>query len=496
MEVKVVQGNIKNFPTEALIVGSFENAALVGGMAEVDVVLNGAVGEIIANGDFAGKTGELSVLYPRGLMPAKRVVLVGLGKEEKCDGEALRRAAASAMKRARDLKAQHVASVLPVAPGAGFSTSASAQAWVEGALLALYKYDAPKQETEPKIDVQSLTMVESEPARAAEIEVGARFAEAITAGVVRARNLVNMPPNVATPTRLAQEAEQVAVAFGLKFFAGDRAWATQQDMGSFLGVAKGAQEPPKFIILEHNGDQTDLDTVVLVGKGITFDSGGISLKPGEGMSAMKSDMSGAAAVLGALQVVAQLKLPLRVIGLAPCTENMPDGGAYRPADVVKASNGKTIEIISTDAEGRLILADALVYAQKYQPKAVVDLATLTGACVVALGNGVAAGIFCNDEKLQDRLVTSGKTTHERLWPLPLYEDYKKAIKSDVADMKNSGGRSGGVGTSAVFLQEFVDYPWAHLDIAGMALTEKDDAYIPAGGVGFGVRLLIDFLRNW
>jgi leucyl aminopeptidase len=214
------------------------------------------------------------------------------------------------------------------------------------------------------------------------------------------------------------------------------------------------------------------------------------------MGEMKSDMAGAAVVLGVMKVVGELGLPLRLIGIAPCTENMPDASAYRPADVIKASNGKTIEIVNTDAEGRMILSDALVYADRYQPDAVIDLATLTGACVVALGKGIAAGLFSNDDVLEDRLVKSGNETKERVWPLPLWDDYKKAIKSDVADIKNTGGRYGGVGTSAIFLKEFTNYPWAHLDIAGMALANKDEGYITKGATGYGVRLLVDLLQNW
>jgi leucyl aminopeptidase len=267
-------------------------------------------------------------------------------------------------------------------------------------------------------------------------------------------------------------------------------------MGAFLAVAKGAGEKPKFIVLEHNRDREDLETVVLVGKGITFDTGGISIKPSANMGLMKSDMGGAAAVLGAMKAIAMLDLPLHVVGITPCTENMPDAFAYRPADVITAGNGKTIEIISTDAEGRMVLADALVYAQQYKAEAVIDLATLTGACVVALGQGVAAGLFSTDDDLRDKLVTAGQATYERVWPLPLLHDYRKAIDSDVADMKNSGGRMGGVGTSAMFLKEFTDYPWAHIDIAGMALGAKAKSYVPRGGTGFGVRLLVEFLRGW
>jgi leucyl aminopeptidase len=211
---------------------------------------------------------------------------------------------------------------------------------------------------------------------------------------------------------------------------------------------------------------------------------------------MKSDMGGAAAVLGAMKVVGALELPLRVIGIAPCTENMPDANAYRPADVITASNGTTIEIISTDAEGRMVLADGLVYATRYNPKAVIDLATLTGSCVIALGSNMAAGLFSTEDSLRDKLVAAGTAVHERVWPLPLWDDYKEAIKSDVADIKNSGGRFGGVATSAIFLKQFIDYPWVHLDIAGMALSEKENGYTPRGATGYGVRLLVEFLRNW
>ncbi len=313
--------------------------------------------------------------------------------------------------------------------------------------------------------------------------------------MAQARDLVNRPPNVATPTHLAEVARAIAEAHGLGVTVGDRAWAAERNMGAYLAVAQGAGEPPMFIVLEHNGERADLPTVVLVGKGITFDTGGISIKPSERMGDMKSDMGGAAAVLGAMEVVGRLDLPLRVIGITPCTENMPDATAYRPADVITASNGKTIEIISTDAEGRMVLADALVHAAQYQPAVVIDLATLTGACVVALGAGVAAGLFCNDDGLRDRLLAAAEASHERIWPLPLYEDYRRTINSDVADMKNSGGRFGGVGTSAVFLREFTSYPWAHLDIAGMALADKASDLAPAGGTGFGVRLLVDYLRG-
>ena len=496
MEINVVQGNIVNNTADTLIVNLFEGVAAPGGATgALDAALEGAISELIAQGDLSGKAGEARVLYPRGAIPAKRVLVVGLGPAQKFDLEGARRASATAVKQARALKAQSVATIVHGGGIAGLPAEAAAQATAEGALLALYRYDAPRQAEEPPHDLATLTIVEFDAGKLPAIEAGVQTAVAIHAGVTLARDLVNMPPNVATPTRMAETAVAIAAAHGLTVTIGDREWAAERKMGAFLAVAQGAGEPPKFIVLEHNGAAETAETIVLVGKGITFDTGGISIKPGERMGAMKSDMGGAAAVLGAMRAIAELKLPLRVIGVAPCTENMPDAHAYRPADVITASNGKTIEIISTDAEGRMVLADALVYAGQYEPAAVVDLATLTGACVVALGQGVAAGLFSNDDALRDQLVDAGQATPERVWPLPLWDDYRASIKSDVADMKNSGGRFGGVATSAVFLQQFVDYPWAHLDIAGMALSEKENSYTPAGGTGFGVRLLVEFLRQ-
>lgn len=497
MNVSVLQGSIQESTADTIIVNLFDDVTTpAGATGAVDNALHGAISELIASGDLTGKVDEVGILYPRGAIPAKRVLVVGLGKRDSFNLEGVRRAAAAGIKRARELKAENVATIIHGAGVAGLEAKAAAQATVEGSLLATYRYDAPKQTEEAPYDVPSLTIVEFDSQKVDAIEQGKATAVAICEGVALARTLVNLPPNVATPTKMAETAHIIAATYGLKITIGGRKWAREHQMGAFLAVAKGAGEKPKFIVLEHNADREDLDTIVLVGKGITFDTGGISIKPSERMGDMKSDMGGAAAVLGTMKVVGALNLPLRVIGITPCTENMPDANAYRPADVITASNGKTIEIISTDAEGRMVLADGLVYAGRYNPNAVIDLATLTGSCVIALGTGVAAGLFSTDDTLRDRLVAAGAATHERVWPLPLFDDYRKSIDSTVADMMNSGGRFGGVGTSAMFLKEFTDYPWAHLDIASMALTEKANTYIPRGGTGYGVRLLVEFLRNW
>jgi leucyl aminopeptidase len=495
IDIRIEQGSIEMSAADAIIVNLFEGVTTpAGATGAVDRALGGAISDLIAGGDLRGKAGEVAVLYPRGAIPVRRVLIVGLGPAKSFNLEGVRRAAAVGIKRARDLSARHVATIAHGSGIGGLDATASAQATVEGSLLATYRFDAQKKQ-EPAGEIETLTLVGNDIHRVEAFTLGARRAEAITAGVRLARDLVNRPPNVATPTHLAETAQAIADAHRLIITVGDRKWAAERNMGAYLAVAQGAGEPPKFIVLEHNADRTDLPTIVLVGKGITFDTGGISIKPADRMGDMKSDMGGAAAVLGAMEAVGRLNLPLRVIGITPCTENMPDAGAYRPADVITASNGKTIEIISTDAEGRMVLADALVYAEKYKPDAVIDLATLTGACVIALGSGVAAGIFCNDDALRDRLLASADAAFERLWPLPLYDDYRRTINSEVADMKNSGGRFGGVGTSAVFLREFTNYPWAHLDIAGMALAEKAGDYTPVGGTGFGVRLLVEYLHG-
>ncbi|MDA0700645.1 MAG: leucyl aminopeptidase, partial [bacterium] len=367
--------------------------------------------------------------------------------------------------------------------------AAAARATVEGARLGLYRYARDA-------GIEELYIAESEASRVEDVKDGVRWGEATAEGVELARELVNLPPNIATPSYLADVAAGLASDHGFSLTVGDRAWAAAEKMGAFLGVAQGAGHEPRFIVLEHDPSGGKESPVVLIGKGVTFDSGGISIKERGGMEAMKSDMAGAAAVLGAMRTLGRLRSPRRVIAIVPATENMLDANAYRPADVLTAANGLTIEIISTDAEGRLLLADALVYAQRLRPKAVVDLATLTGACVVALGRGTAAGRFSNDATLADRVDAAARATHERVWPLPLWPEYLDDLESDVADLKNSSGKPhGGASVAAAFLQRFVDYPWVHLDIAGMALTDRARDYRTKGATGFGVRLLVHWVTH-
>ncbi|MBL8160751.1 MAG: leucyl aminopeptidase [Anaerolineae bacterium] len=496
MDIKAVAGRVESVAADAVIVNLFEDAELSGATATLDTALDSMISNLIEDGDFSGKSGQVAVLYTRGALPSKRVILVGLGKRESFALEVARRAAATAILKARDLKLKHVASVLHGAGTGGHPVGAAAQAVTEGSLLALYDYrgqkSGEKAEEFPKI--LDLLILDENDTRAQE---GIKHGTAIAAGVRIARDLVNLPPNFCTPQYMAEVAAEMARTVGLRFEALGKPEMEAMKMGALLGVAQGSDTPPRLIILEYNAGRDDLPAVVLVGKGVTFDTGGYNIKTTDGMSTMKGDMAGGAAVIGALGAIAGLGLPLRVIGLIPAADNMISGHAYRPQEVLTASNGVTIEIISTDAEGRLLLADALVYAARYKPEAVVDIATLTGSCVTALGANVAAGLFSTSEKLRDALVAAGIESAEKVWPLPLFPEYDKTIESNTADIKNSGGARGGVGTSAAFLRHFTSYPaWAHIDMAGMTFDQPDTPYVPKGATGYGVRLLTEFTRRW
>lgn len=466
---------------------------LTGAAKTIDQAMKGALKELLQQ-DFEGKNGQVATLYPRGTIKAARVILVGVGPVGEVSAETLRRAVATAVKRARELKVKRLAVALY--SGGAITAEVSARATAEAALLANYQYNGQKSGEIPDDTLTSLEVLVSKASK--KTENALREGEAFGRGAITTRNLVNLPPNICTPIYLASVARNIADNHGLSIEVLERGQMEALRMGALLAVAQGSDTPPRFIILEHNASKAKkLDTVVLVGKGVTFDTGGYSIKTAEGMVGMKSDMAGAAAVIGAMQTVAMLNLPLHVVGLVPAADNMISGNAYRPEDVITASNDKTIEVISTDAEGRLLLADALVYAKRYEPAAVVDIATLTGACVIALGH-VAAGLFVTDDTLRDTLMLAAGETNEKLWPLPLFPEYKKYIESNTADMKNTGGRDNGVATAAVFLQQFVDYPaWAHIDMAGMMSNPPENPYVPAkGATGYGARLLAEFVRQW
>jgi len=355
-------------------------------------------------------------------------------------------------------------------------------------------YKTLKKEDKPAITNYSLVVQKNDALKG--IKSVVKRAEILAEAVCFTRDIVNMAGSDATPTFLANKAKEIAKKPGVKCKTLSGPEMKKLGMNGILNVSRGSSEPPKFIILEYNTKKKSNDTIVLIGKGVTFDSGGISLKPGAGMDMMKADMSGAAAVLGAFKAISNLKPSSHIVGLVPCTENMPGNNALKPGDIIKCMSGKTVEVLNTDAEGRLILADAISYAKRYKPDAVIDIATLTGACVAALGT-FASGMLGNNEELKDRIKQTGENCHERVWELPLWEEYYGLIKSTIADIKNTGGKYAGTITAACFLGEFVEnFPWVHLDIAGTFLVEKDTPYIRKGASGVGVRLLTHLMQNW
>jgi leucyl aminopeptidase len=448
--------------------------------------LGGDPSRVLSDGDFSGKPNETALLYGQQ-GPAPRLLLVGLGERDTATPEKLRRAAATVARRARTLQLREAALSLPALPDVG--AREAAQAAAEGVALGLYRFLQHKSATNGQ-EPGTFWLVAGE-GELEEARMGAEVGEKMAVGTRLARDLANEPSNVATPEYLAQRAREIAEKYGMNLDVLDRAGIEAEGLTGLAAVGRSASNEPRFIVLEHRkGPQAP--PVVLVGKAVTFDSGGISIKPTAGMEDMKFDMSGGAAVLGAMEAVGAMDLPLHVVALVPATENLPGGDAFKPGDVLEMHSGKTVEIVTTDAEGRLILADALSYARRYEPSAVIDCATLTGACVVALG-GHASGLMGNDDHLIAEVQAAGETTGERAWPLPLFDEYTEQIKGDTADIKNSGGRGGGALTAGAFLKEFADYPWAHLDIAGTAYGKKGNAYTTRGGTGVPTRLLLEFL---
>ena len=457
-------------------------------LAGVDKQTGGAIGRVQAAGDFAGKKDETALLYPPG--PAFRVLLVGLGKPEEVDRAVVRRAAAVAAKRARSLGVPRAAFHLSAEARGKIDPAAAGQMIAEGLAQGAWQYNdmkKPAEEKKPPLERFDVLAHDGP----AELIQGHRRGEAIGAGQTFARGLQVLPGNVATPTYIANDARELAQRHGFEVTILDKAAIARERMGALLCVAQGSAEEPRFIAMQYKG--ADQPPLVLIGKGVTFDTGGISIKPAQNMEDMKYDMSGAAAVLGTFEMLGRLKPRVHVVGLIPSTENMPSGTAIKPGDVVTSHFGKTIEVINTDAEGRLILVDALSYARRYNPAAVVDIATLTGAIVVALGH-TASGLMGSDDDLVGEIRDAGERADERVWPLPLWDEYRDLMKSDIADLKNSGGRPAGSISAGWFLREFVDgFPWAHLDIAGTAYTDRDEVTRVKGPTGVGVRLFSEFV---
>jgi leucyl aminopeptidase len=504
--VNVTAGGIQTTEADAVIVNLFEGVTQpAGATGVVNRALADAIVNLIQLGDFRGKLGETAVLYPRGAIPARRVIVVGLGPVGNFDLEGVREASGAAIKQARTLGAAHVATIIHGGGSGGLDLTAAAQAVVEGSLLALYRYEAPglKQAEKKKAapQVEKLTLVEFDAGKIEAIQAGATAGEAIAAAACWAREWVNRPSNVATPSAIVAAAQAMAAEVGLACRVLDEGALREAGMNLFLAVTQGASEPSKLLILEHKPDTADqAGPIILVGKGVTFDTGGHDLKPLENMVRMKGDMAGAAAVIGALRAAASLRLPRHIIGLAPLGENRISDTAYKPSDVFTAKNGVSVEVTSPDSEGRLLLADALCYADTLQPQAVIDVATLTAGKMHALGYRTSA-LFATDDQLCEALLAAGQKVGEPLWRLPLDPAYDRQLASDVADLKNEGGKWGAAINAARFLAHFVgDWPWAHLDMAAGEFYDDSPvhtprSYLTQGATGLPLRTLVEFLRG-
>ncbi|HEX7737980.1 MAG TPA: leucyl aminopeptidase [Ktedonobacteraceae bacterium] len=495
METILSSQTVNEVVCDALIVGATrvekgqegKKPALFAVTKEVDNLLDGLISSMYTNGEFKGNVGETSQIYTMGKLAARRVIVVGLGAAEKLQSHTFRRASGLAVRFAQSKGARHIALALGEQER-GENLAADLQAIVEGALLATYSFKKYVTTSNNNARIEKLLFLSKD-------EQNQQQQQALQRGIISseganfARDLVNEQPAVLNPTELASRASAMAQKFGLEATILDKPQMEELGMGGLLGVAMGSAQPPKFIILRYNGAPESKNVLALVGKGITFDSGGLSLKPASGMETMKGDMGGGAAVIGAMQIIGASKPHINVLGLVPATENMPDGASFRPGDILRLMNGKTIEILNTDAEGRLALADALSYAVKEGCSPIIDIATLTGACVVALG-AKRAGLFSNNDKLRDDILAAGESSGEKFWPMPLDDEYQELIESSIADIKQTGGRYGGAIIAAKILEHFVgSATWAHLDIAGMEFVESKSSFIEQGASAFGARAL-------
>ncbi len=504
MQVAVERASVTALRTPMVVLGLLEGVtAPTGALGAVDQALGGLVSRLIASGEVRGELGRASVIHnqnPGGQLGAERVLVVGLGPREELDLEAVRVASGTAARQALDLRLDSFATVVHGAGAGGLDPAEAARALVEAAQLALYRYTEFKSSPQPG-NVERMVIVEQDAERAAALEPVVRGATVTAEAVNRTRELSDGPPNLVTPTYLGEQAQALADRYGLECRVYGKQDLERMGMNAILAVNAGSARPPVLVDIRYKGPNAR-KTLAYVGKGITFDSGGISIKPAEMMHYMRHDMSGAAAVLGFIQVAAEKRLPLNVIGIFAATENMPSGSAYKPGDIIKTYSGKTVEITNTDAEGRVILSDALAYAAEQNPDLIIDIATLTGACSIALGD-YATGMMTNDDRVAALLEQAGVASGELVWRMPLWKVYFKQMDSTLADMKNAAhGRRGGMLTAAQFLLQFVGgKPWVHLDIAPTAYTDEQQKYIPPyqpryGATGVGVRLLEQFAERW
>jgi leucyl aminopeptidase len=491
MIMKIKTENSVKIKTSLLCGFVLENSNNVLGLGKSDAKTTLAINQSLK--DMEGKLGRISIIPMPGKNPAQRILLAGIGKKENLTNDTIRHVSGKIAQKSRELKLKEFSIITP--PSFVIDQISSVTQIIEGCKMSLYKFDKFKAEKAEKSP--DLTIIVS---KSSKILHAIKTAEIVSEGAIFTKSIANLPPNECTPTTLANFARMISKKNKMKCYVISEPELKKKGFGGISAVGQGSKKEPKLIVLEHTNGPKNENPVVLVGKAVTFDTGGISLKSGDRMDEMKFDKCGGCTVLGIMKAVSELKLPINVVGIIPSVENMPSGESYRPGDIIKLYSGKTAEILNTDAEGRLILADALAYGEKqYTPKAIIDFATLTGACIIALGTNVAA-IVSNDEKLTKRINESSKKTTEQVWELPLNQDYMDMIKSDVADMKNVGiGRAAGTITAAAFLKNAVEKtPWIHIDIAGVAWIQsatKEKSYNPKGATGFGVRLILDYLQN-
>jgi len=496
MQIKVITTPITKVPCNTLLINLFEESTILGTVIGFfDKALCGHISTLISQQPDCTKYGEINMIHTWDAIIPKHIMILGMGKKAELTIDKIRALSALAMREAQKRHAKSVATIITDVLTEKYDLQIVAQAIVEGAILGTYQFNYYKT-SQPTFDmIEEFMIVENKAEKKAIIIRGSQRGEIIGESVNLARDLVNHPAIYMTPTQMAVQAQLIAKQNNLEIRVLSKADMEKESMHALLAVAKGSSEPPKMIVLKYIGDASNQHFTAFVGKGVTFDSGGISIKPSLNMGEMKSDMAGGAAVLGTMLGIGKLKPKINILGIIPCTENMPSGHAYKPGDVISSMSGKTIEIISTDAEGRLILADAITYAQQLGATQIIDVATLTGACVVALGS-VTSGLLSNNEDLCKQVIAAAVHTGEKMWELPNFPEYKEQLKSDIADLKNSGGRMAGAITAGLFIAEFVnDIPWVHIDIAGTADSSKDSGYHVKGGTGVGVRTLIQLAQN-
>ncbi len=504
MKIILKNQKLENIPCDVLIINLFEvesrhGVTLRGGTGAVNLALDGLIKKIIKEEDFKGKIGSTLTIRTNGSIPAKKVIIVGLGEKEKFDLNAVRKASAAAIRTAKREKAKTACTILHGVGTGKIDTKDAAQTLTEVSQLAIYEFDKfkSKDKKEPKKEIQTLIIAETDKSKLKDIEAGVKKGNIVAKAQALARDMVTESAITMTPTKIANIARKVAKENKLKIKVLDREACEKLGMGAFLAVAQGSNEPPKFIEIKYTPKGKPKKHIAIVGKGITFDSGGLSLKPANSMETMKDDMSGSAAVIGTMSTMRELQPDVAVTMIVAATENMPGGKAYRPGDVIRSMAGKTIEVLNTDAEGRVTLADAVSYVVKQKPDEIIDLATLTGACVVALGD-TANGVMTNNQELADKIIRAGNEAGERMWQLPLFDEDREKIKSDIADMINTGSKGkSGAQNGAVFIEKFVaDIPWVHIDIAGPSWIDKENEYGPKGPTGVGVRTLVNYLTNY